>query len=197
MIELPELPAPNGVAPSLLDFGMILRPSTGAEVTRVDRKGSRYRLAVSYPPMTADNARIFVSRLLRAKSEGVRIPFPLLDVGQGSPGSPVVDGAGQAGTTLAVTGLNPNYSVKEGYWLSIEDENGRHYLHNVAEPVRADASGDAELTITPALRWPFEDGATIHLAKPMVEGFVDGQEWQWAIPVNRLIALEFPLEESA
>lgn len=197
MIELPDRPAPNGVAPALVDFGITLRPSTGAEVLRVERKGSRFRLGISYPPMKPDTARTFVSRLLRAKSEGVRLPFPLLDAPQGSPGSPVVDAAEPAGTTLPIRGLTPGYAIKEGYWLSIEDENGRHYLHNVAAPVRADAAGKATVTVVPALRWPFADGATVHLAKPMVEGFVDGNEWGWMIPVNRLIAIEFPLEESA
>lgn len=196
MIELPEDPAPNGVSPSLLDFGIIQRPATGGEVTRVDRKGSRYRLMVTYPLMDWDTARVFVSRLIRAKNEGIRIPYPLL-VAQGAPGSPVVDGAGQTGTTLLIRGLTPGYAVKEGYWLSIVDENGRHYLHNAGSAVVADGSGDAELLLSEALRWPFADGATINLAKPMVEGFVGGEEWQWVIQLDKMIALQFPLEEAA
>lgn len=197
MIELPSSPAPNGVSPSLIDFGMFLQPSTGAEDLRVDRKGSRYRLSVSYPKMTSDDARVFVSRLLRAKSEGLRMAFPLVDVNQGAPGAPVVDGAGQAGKTLMVRGLTPGYAVKEGYWLSIQDENGRHYLHNTGPAVRAGADGKAALTLAEALRWPFANGAIIHLAKPMVQGFVEGQEWQWQIPVDRMIAIQFPLREAA
>jgi len=197
MIELPTDPAPNGVQPTLLDFGMNLRPSTGAAVLRVDRKGSRYRLQVSLPPMLPSVSRIFVSRLLKAKREGLRIEYPLIDVPQGAPGSPVVDGAGQTGTSLAIRGLTPGYAAKEGYWLSIEDENGQHYLHNVSETARADGSGEATLNITPELRAPFLDGATVHLAKPMVEGFVDGNEWSWTIPANKLVAIEFTLEEAA
>ncbi|MGV1682900.1 hypothetical protein [Sphingopyxis sp. NJF-3] len=197
MIELPADPAPNGVQPTLLDFGMNLRPSTGAAVLRVDRKGSRYRLQVSFPPMLPSVSRIFVARLLKAKREGLRIAFPLIDVPQGAPGSPVVDGAGQTGTSLAIRGLTPGYAAKEGYWLSIEDENGQHFLHNVSEAARADGSGEVTLNITPELRAPFLDGATVHLAKPMVEGFVDGNEWSWTIPVNKLVAIEFTLEEAA
>jgi hypothetical protein len=197
MIELPNDPAPNGVQPSLLDYGMILRPGSGAAVLRVDRKGSRYKAVISFPPMLPSVSRVFIARLLKAKREGLRIPYPLIDVPQGSPGSPVVDGAGQSGTTLALRGLTPGYAAKEGYWLSIEDADGQHYLHNVSETARADGSGAATLDITPELRAPFLDGATVHLAKPMIEGFVDGNEWSWAIPVNKLIAIEFPLEEAA
>ena len=197
MIELPDLPAPNGAKPSLVDFGIDLVPPTGARELRVDRAGSRFGMEVSFPPMTADKARIFVSRLLAAKSEGVRIEYPLLDVVQGSPGNPVVDGAGQAGTTLNVRGMAPHYRFKEGYWLSIEDENGQHYLHNCRANGAADGVGVASLSITPALRHPFLDGAKVHLSKPMIEGRPVGSEWSWQIPVNRLIALSVTIKETA
>lgn len=196
MIELPNLPGPNGASPTLIDFGMILRPATGAAVGRIDRKGSRYRVGVTYPPMKPEVADVFVSRLLRAKSEGLRIPYPLLR-SQGSPGSPVVDGAGQTGTTLNLRGLNPGYAIKEGFWLSIVDATGQHYLHNVRSAVMVGAPGTAAISVTPELRVPFADGAAVHLAVPMIEGFVAGNEWGWAIPVNRLIAVEFEMEEAA
>lgn len=196
MIELPDSPAPNGVTPRLLDYGAVLRSPTGGSSLRLDRAGSRFAAEISFPPMKADTARVFVSRLLEAKSEGLRIEFPLLGVSQGNPGSPVVDGAGQAGKTLNVRGLTPSYVVKEGYWLSIVDANGQHYLHNARAVVKASAGGLAALSITPALRVPFADGAVIHLAKPMIEGLVDGNEWSWQIPVNRLIALAVTIEEA-
>lgn len=195
MIELPENPAPNGVNPRLIDYGFTMRSPTGGSSLRLDRAGSRFAVEVSYPPMKADKARVFVSRLLEAKSQGLRIEFPLLGVSQGNPGSPVVDGAGQAGKTLAVRGLTPGYVVKEGYWLSIE-QDGQHYLHNATAVVTADGTGDASLSITPALRVPFADGAVIHLAKPMIEGLVDGDAWSWQLPVNRLIALAVTIEEA-
>jgi hypothetical protein len=196
VIELPSNPAPNGVVPRLIDYGFTMRSPTGGSSLRLDRAGSRFAVEVSYPPMKADKARVFVSRLLEAKSQGLRIEFPLLGVSQGNPGTPVVDGAGQAGKTLSVRGLTPGYVVKEGYWLSIVDADGQHYLHNATAVVTADAGGLASLSITPALRVPFADGAVIHLAKPMIEGLVDGNEWSWQLPVNRLIALAVTIEEA-
>lgn len=195
MIELPTSPAPNGAAPRLIDYGATLRSPTGGASLRIDRAGSRFAAEISFPPMKADTARVFVSRLLDAKSEGLRIEYPLIET-QGNPGSPVVDGAGQAGKTLNVRGLNAGYVAKEGYWLSIEDADGQHYLHNVRATVRADGSGEAALSITPALRVPFADGTTIHLAKPMIEGLVDGNAFSWQIPVNKLIALAVTIEEA-
>lgn len=196
MIELPASPAPNNAQPALMDFGMILRPSTGAAASRLDRKGSRYRATISYPPMKPETADVFVSRLLRAKSEGLRIPYPLLR-SQGSPGSPVVDGAGQTGKTLDIRGLNVGYAIREGFWLSVEDASGQHYLHNAGSTARVGADGLATITLAEELRTPFADGATVNLAVPMIEGFVTGDSWGWTIPVERLIAVQFEMEEAA
>ena len=197
MIELPEDPAPNGAAPALMDFGLTLTPPTGARALRVDRPGSRFKVEVSFPPMQAEAVRVFISRLLHAKREGVRIPFPLLDVDQGLPGNPVVDGAGQSGTSIKLRGFTPHYAFKEGFWLSIEDENGQHYLHNCRSSGTASAAGKAIVQVEPSLRHPFADGASVHFLKPMIEGLPEGAEWSWQIPVNRLIALSVPIVETA
>lgn len=196
MITLPAAPAPRSIEPALIDFGSVLKPPTGGKADRLNRKGNRYRALVSIPPMVAADARIFIARLLRAKTEGLRIALPLL-VPQGSPGAPVVNGAGQAGTTLNVRGLTAGYVAAEGYWLSVVDASGQHYLHNLGASSTASGGGTAALTITPELRVPFADGATIHLAAPMIEGLVQGEEWGWTLLADRLVPLEFALEETA
>lgn len=191
MIELPDSPAPNGIEFEAIDYGMFQR---GASTLRVDRAGGRYSLRVSFPPMVADTARKFIARLQRAKSEGLRLDIPLLGVSQGLPGAPVVDGAGQAGKTLNVRGLTPGYVAKEGFWLTIIETDGTPYLHMVAV-TGVSAGGTLAMEIEPALRAPFADGAAIELANPFVEGFIEGDGWSWSVPVERLIALSFPLEE--
>ena len=196
MIELPELPAPNSVSPALIDFGFVQRPALGARATRIERAGSRYSAQIGFPPMRADVARVFVSRLLRAKSEGLRIEFPLLEISQSPCGTPLVDGAGQAGKTLNIKGLTPHYAFREGYWLTLVDGfDGARYLHNCGTTVAAGADGRATIALAESLRAPFADGATILLAKPTIEGFVTGESWDWQIPVERLIALSVPIEE--
>ena len=192
MIELPASPAPNGMEPALLDYGMVQR---GASSLRVDRAGNRWRIGFGYPPMQPDKARTFTGRLTRAKREGLRIVLPLI-VPQGAPGATVVDGAGQAGTLLDVRGFNAGYPVKEGFWLTVVSD-GQGYLHQVTETVRADVSGEAVLSIEPPLRAPLADGDTVELAAPFIEGFVDGEEWGWSVPVNRLVSVGFTVEEYA
>lgn len=196
MIELPEKPAPNGITPTLIDYSVTQRPATGGAVQTVSRPGSRFRVAVSFPPMKGDTARAFIARLLRAKREGLRLKFPLLDVDQGAPGAPVVDTAGQAGTSLKIRGLNPSYLFKEGFWLSIIDTAGQRYLHNVTAPAVADGAGKTTIQIEPPLRFPFPDGAQI-LMQPEIDGFIDGDEWGWSIDIARHYGITVILEESA
>ena len=197
MITLPAYPAPNGATAALVDRGGTLR---GASALRVDRLGSHYRIGVTYPALDEeDKARVFVSRLIRAKRQGLRMPYPLLGVNQGMCGNAVVvDGAGQAGASLAVRGLIPHAAIREGYWLSIEDATGQHYLHNVGEQVIAGADGKAVIDVSDTmLRRPFPDGARVHFTQPMIEGLIEGNEAAWQLAVDHRTSIEFVIEEAA
>lgn len=191
MIELPVKPKPNKMSPTLLDRGQILR---GASSLRVDRPGSRWRMAFAYPPMKQDQADTFTAPLTRAKRQGLRIYLPVR-VPQGIPGSPVVDGAGQSGSTLAVRGFDAGYAARVGFWLTIVEADDTAYLHRMFETVVADGSGDATLEIEPPLRAPFADGDTIHIGKPFIEGFMEGQEWGYDIESDEFTILSLTVEE--
>lgn len=195
MIEFPDDIAPNGCTPTLVDYGGVLRSAIGGATQKIDRLGSRFRVELTYPPMFEADGRIFVSRLIRAKREGLRVEYPLLSVDQGLPGLPKVNGAGQTGFALAVDGLTPNYSGKEGYWLSIV-RAGQHYLHNVSANFTADAAGVATIPIYPALRIPFLDNDVVHLGKPMIEGVVDGDEIGWQMSLAHHIEFSVTIEEA-
>lgn len=197
MIELPEGVVPNMVRPALMDFGGFQRPPLGGTVQRVNRLGNRFKVAVGLPPIVnKDLGRVVVSRLLRAKTEGIRIEWQLVGIEQGSPGSPLVMGAGQAGTSLICDGFRAGYGFSEGFWFSLE-HSGRHYLHNIAASGVANGSGQATLTLTPALRVSPADNSPIHMQKPMIEGFVDGDEWAWEYSLEHHVGIEFTIEEAA
>lgn len=192
MQQLPVKPSPNGMTPTLVDPGFIQR---GSSALRVDRPGSHWAIDFVFPLMTVDGARAFISKLLRAKRQGLQINIPLL-VHQGIPGSPVVDGAVlAAGSTLSVRGLTPGYPVKEQYWFTVTEADGTAYLHSVVETVVADALGEAVLEIEPPLRAPFVDGDTIHMAKPFMQGFIEGQGYSWTVRSDRFIELTVKVEE--
>lgn len=197
MIELPDGVVPNGIALRLMDFGGTMRPPLGGPLLRVNRLGNRFAAAVSLPPIpNKDLGRVVVSRLIRAKVEGLRIELPLCGVDQGSPGSPLVNGAGQAGYSLDVDGLTPGYGFSEGYWFSIVSA-GQHYLHNVAAAGMADETGAATIEFAPALRVIPENNAVIHLAQPMMEGLVVGDEFAWSYSLAHHVGIEFEIEEAA
>jgi len=194
-VTLPDLPAPNGATPTLIDYGSMQRPGTGAAAQRLDRPGSRFRIDLQFPPMpNKETGMVFVSRFLRGKTQGIITDFPLLGVNQGAPGSPVVDGAAQSGTTLNIRGLTAGYQIKEGYWFSVSN-GARSFLHNVAATVAAGSDGKAAVQITPALRFPFANGAVIKLAQPVIDGFVVGEEWGWQMDLAHHVGLAVTIEE--
>ena len=168
MIELPTSPAPHDAVPGILDFGLPITGAAGGPSLRVDRPGSRYRVAVTFPPLTAEDARVFVARLIRGKTEGIRIPYPLLGVSQGSPGAPVVDGAGQAGKVINLRGCTPHHIFKEGFWISI---------------------GNATV--------PSAATRVVAAAKPMSEGLVEGDAQDWQLSLGDLVQIGFTIQEAA
>ena len=196
MITLPSDPQPAMVQPRLLDFGILQRPSTGGPATYIQRGGMRFAVDVTYPPIAADQARVFLSRILRGKTEGLRIQFPLSGVSQGSPGSPTVNGTSSTGTNLRVKGLTPGYQALEGYWLSVFDSSGNSYLHNVSANVTASIAGTADISVWPPLRASFADGNLINLQSPVIEGIVPDAP-SWPLPSEHTVVLAFSVEEAA
>lgn len=185
MIILPDEYAPNGANVGPVDFGFVQRPALGGELRRVNRPGNRFQIELSWPPMRGEAARVLVRRLTAAKTEGLRVAFPLQGVSQGLPGVPVVNGSGAAGTSLPLRGLTPGWEAKEGFWLTVIDSAGGHFLHQVAAPAVADTAGEATITITPMLRAPLVDGNTVLLDKPLIEGVVV-QDIGWELSPGQL-----------
>tara|TARA_R110000868_G_scaffold100109_1_gene275270 strand:+ start:18762 stop:19355 length:594 start_codon:yes stop_codon:yes gene_type:complete len=195
MITLPAGLVPNGASPSLVEFGGIIRPATGAEVLNLRRNGNRFRVDMTLAPQTAEARRVAIARLLAAKTEGLRIAYPLQRVNQSGAGTLVVNGGGQGGNAIALRGGTPGFQIREGWWLSIQRSDGRHYLHNVRGDTTIAGGGTVLLPISPNLRYPFADGATINLVMPMIEGLVDGII-SWNLQVGGIIdGIGFSIEE--
>lgn len=195
MITLPPWAVPRAATPSLVDAGGVMRSPLNTAALRVERPGSHYRIALSYPPFAPREGRVIVSRLIRAQREGLRVEYPLFER-QCASYDAVVDGAGQAGTTLLVRGMMPDDLVREGFWLSIENARGQHFLHNAAAEVQPDPDGRVAIALSEALRAPFADGAKVHLIQPMIEGLVQGDERAWEMSVDHQTSLSFTIEET-
>lgn len=196
MITLPDWAVPNDIRPSFVDAGATVRSGLTRAGTRIDRLGGHFAAEISFPPFEAGQGAIVLSRLLRATSEGLRVEWPLLGIDQGAPGSPVVDGAGQGGTTLALRGLTPHWAAREGWWLTLVT-GGQYYLYNVADNAAADASGDLSLPIWPELRAPPADGDTALLGRPAIEGAIDDDRIAWEMSLAHHLYLTVRIEELA
>lgn len=173
-IELPQPRLPRSAVPKLLDWGSDQKAPQGGSFQRLNRLGNRFALELAYPRLKPEpDGRILASRLRRAKTEGALFPFPQPGLAIGNPGAPVVDGAGQSGSMLALRGFTPGYRVREGQFFSIID-GGRRYLHEAAAETIADAGGRLVLAINPMLRIRPGNAAICEFAKPYIEGIVSG-----------------------
>lgn len=191
MIELPTFARFSSFSASLIDAGFTQRGVQSLE--RIDRKGSRYKVALTCPPYTPEQGRVMVARLIRAKQEGIRVALPILH-SQGSPGAPLLNGAVSSGRVINIDGLTPGYVCSEGFWLSLV-KDGQHYLHSVGIGGTANGAGQLQIELNELLRDSFPDNAVVNLAQPMVEGIVEGDAWAWNYSVDRVIPIEFALEE--
>jgi hypothetical protein len=195
MIDLPDHPSPASAAPALMDFGAFLTPSLGGPVQRVERMGSRFKIACAMPPMLNPVlGRQWVARLLRGKQEGARMAWPMQGFDPGTPGDILVAAAGAAGRSLSIKAATPNYVFREGQFFSVVIA-GKHYLYMVTAETFASATGTATLSIEPMLRVSPPLNAVCHFGKPMVEGFIMGDGFQWEMALANFVGMSFELVE--
>lgn len=198
MITLPAGMVPNSAKVALIDFGFVQRPALGGTVARINRPGNRYQVELTWPPMRGEDAQVLIRRLSAAVSEGLRVPFPLQGVTQGTPGAVIeVNGSGAAGTSLPVRGLAAGQPIEEGWWLTVIDSGGAYYLHQVAAAAVANGSGQATLTITPMLRAALVDGNDVLLGTPLVEGVITVRIGWDIVPGALIDGLGCVIEEAA
>lgn len=195
-VLLPSLPGIRTAEPQLLDFGAVQQGAQGGAAQRLNRLGNRFALSVELPPaVSATHGRVYVARLLRALTQGAIFPFPQPGLAIGNPGAPVVNGAGQSGSTLIFRGFTPGYNYREGQFFSII-HNGRRYLHQLATEGVVNEAGTANLSITPMLRISPADGAVCEFALPYIEGFVSGDSAKWRLMLEPYHAISFSISEA-
>lgn len=196
MITLPTDPQPSEATAGLIDFGGLLTPILGGPVQRINRLGNRHKLAVSLPPMlNKEQGRHWISRLMRGKTEGVRMSFPLMGFDVGVPGAPKVNGAGQSGRTINLMGCTPYYVFREGQPLSIVSGN-QHYLYFSDGVATVSPTGTVALPISPMLRIQPAHNDFVAVAHPMIEGYIEGNELSWSMSIGGLVGLQFEIKEA-
>lgn len=191
VVVLPEDPSPASMEIGRVDAANELTPAFGGDDQEILRKGSRYALTFQMPPMRYVTGMGWGRLRKRGVTVLMRVFQPGFDTG--APGSPVVDGAGQAGESLALRGLTPHYVIRADQFLSVVT-GGQRFLYQAEEEVVADAAGEVTVPLLDMLRRPHADGDVVEIAKPMVEGFVRNLG-EWTVGVDRLVMLQFTVRE--
>lgn len=177
-ILLPSKPALKTDSPTMLDWGGALTAPNGGATQTLLRLGTRHAIEFTIPPMkTEPLGRIWSAKLRQAKLYGALLAFGQDGFKIGACGSPVVAGAGQAGSMLLLRGFQPGYSVRYGQAFSIIHA-GRRYLHFAADGVGS-VNGTLTLPIFPMLRIIPDDGDVCEFAKPMIQGSLAGNSVKW------------------
>lgn len=195
MKVLPNSPAPASVSLSIVDFGNTLTPALGGAEQRINRLGNRYKISVTMPPMqNKEQGMKFIARLVRGRSEGLRMKLPLSGFNPGDPGSPTVRTNNNIGRIFRTQGMTPGYVIKEGQFFSIET-NGSNYLYMADQDFTVNSLGLTTFAINPLLRVQPSEGDLINFVSPVIEGLVEGSETQWSYALDYNVGIEFTIKE--
>lgn len=193
IVQLPSCPPPTDATISPIWFATDLQGPLGGPTQRVLRAGSRMRAELTWPPMTYDDARKFIARLLRAEASPIAVAVPQRGLKPVSPGALKAVGYGSPGL-LGVQGGRPNFILREGQFFSLSS-GGRRWLHNLQQDVVLDGGGRGVLPINPLLRVPPAAGDATEWVAPMIEGFVDLGSVKWTLELLVRVGLSVAVTE--
>ena len=191
-IMLPDPFRGVSIEPSLNTARNNLGPAFGGPEQRRNRMGSRYALKVKLEPQTPEQANEWADLDDEVDTCIFAIPQPGLEIG--APGSPLVNGASQAGANIIVDGLTPNYVIRKNQWLTIVT-GGQHFCYRARSETVANGSGQATIPLRTMLRKPPANNDPVLIAQPLLEGFVTVDEGSWMIDGNHLLSLSFEIKE--
>jgi hypothetical protein len=177
------LPLPWTARPRLIDPGADIVPPFGGRAQRLGRLGARWSVTFSsLPAMGVTAARAFLAARTRARMAGDTCAFAWPQPACRSViGGPVVAGAGQLGTSLAVSGLTPSTTaLTAGTFFSLVIGR-RSYLHALTADAVVSGAGAATLAIAPMLRASPALGAGLSFAAPVIDGHVQGHTDDWTL----------------
>jgi len=169
-ITLPRLPRGAGYGLRFVRASETQRSGNGS-LTPLNRAGDHFAVEVDVGALETVCGRELLADLARGMGERIRVPIPEPGVDKGAPGSPLVNGADQAGTSLILDGLTPHYVIRKGWFFTVETPDGPS-AHIVTAETIADATGAATVSFWPSLWLAPDDDDVIELAEPFIEGLI-------------------------
>lgn len=194
-VALPAVVRAADVTQRLIDFGATLTPTLGGPSQRIARLGARYALDVRMPPLDDASARAMLGALLKAQTEAATLTLSWPQPAAAALGSVLVNGAGQAGSSLILDHFTAGVSIPALTFFSFI-MGGRYYLHCITAATAANGSGQATVAIAPMLRVSPSDNLAVEMVAPTIEGFLDDSTVAWTLQLLKRRAVSFSLTEN-
>lgn len=194
VLTLPTSPGYKTGAPRLLSFGVDQKSAMGGATQRILRLGSRFAIDVEYAPMSYSDAQTFIAFMVQSEANPIALTFPQRGLNIGSPGSPVVNGSGQTGSSLVLRNCAGGYGFQVGQFFDFITA-GRRSLHMITAATNANGGGVATLAIAPMLRTSPNDNDTVEVASPYIEGFLPLGAARWSIEMLTRVGVKLTIEE--
>ena len=191
-LVLPATPRPSAMTPYPISARGEMRPASRGPVTRVLRPGTRWAWDCQMPPMTYADSLAWDDLMSEHETVVMEILQPGLDTGE--PGSPQINGSGQAGMSLSLKGLTVGYLIRKGQWLSFQ-VSGQWYAYKARSAVTVDGSGNVTVPLRTMLRRSPANSAVVAIRQPKAEGYATVDQSSLEIATDRLVRLKFLLEE--
>lgn len=190
---LPTSPRPREITPYWVNTRADMVSIIGAGTQRRERTGQRFGITVVLPPMSAADALAWQVALLKAADTCV-LELPEPGITMGSPGSPLVNGGSQTGSTLVTDTWTSGYVIKAGKWIAVS-VSSLIYLYQCTADTTATA-GAASIPVQPPLRASPADNAALIINPAKIEGYVTFEDGALTISVERIMAgCTFRIEE--
>lgn len=161
--------------------------------------GQGWEAEVDLPKMTRASAEAWCcfGLALNGRQGTFLMGDPMASARRGSAsGTPLVDGASQAGRTLDTKGWTPNAAgvLLAGDYLQLGSGSSAH-LHKVLTDVNADGDGKATLDIWPDLRVSPVDGAALVVSNALGLWRLSSNQVRWEV-ARLLYGFSFEVEEA-
>lgn len=197
-ITLPTTADVVAMTPRLISRRRDLEPTFNGPTSRIRRLGSRWAIDFELGPLEYQDAMEWVAALTSGEAETVIFPVPQLSFDTGAPGTPLVNGGSQLGSSLALDAFTPNYVARAGQWFNLT-VSSQLYLYQVAAENIATASGPggvmADLSINPMIRRSPANDSVANFSTPKIEGFLSGSETSWTVDRGMFVGLAFTITE--
>lgn len=197
------LPSHTGIAQinfrAINTVGMSMSPFTYAQQV-VAHSGQRWEADITLPSMKRADAEQWIAWLvsLRGQLGTFTLGDPTGATPRGSAGgTPVVNGAGQVGGTLAIDGCTASQTgwLKAGDYIQL-GSGTTATLHKVLQDADSDGSGNVSLDIWPYIRSAPTDGSTVATSNTVGKFRLASNEQNWSINEASIYGMTFGAVEA-